>query len=94
MRNLRFLRRLVTVLTSVMIVGVVTVVVLLVIRLQATPGTPIILPEELALPADASALAFTQGPDWYAVVTDGDTILIFDRTTGALRQEITITPAE
>ncbi len=92
-RNLRFLRILVTVLTAVMIVGLVTIVALLVIRLQTPATGTLALPEAIALPDGARALAFTQGRDWYAVVTDGDEILIFDRTTGALRQRVTITPA-
>jgi hypothetical protein len=93
-RNLRFLRRLVTLLTAVMILGLVTVVALLVIRLQAPAPASLPLPEAIALPEGATARAFTQGTDWYAVVTDGDEILIFDRATGALRQRVAITPAQ
>ncbi|QUJ75174.1 hypothetical protein KDD17_09050 [Sulfitobacter albidus] len=85
--NLRFLRRMVTVLTGVMIAGVVVVIGLLVTRLSNdTPP----LPDEIALPGGARAVAFTQGADWYAVVTDADEILIFDRLTGALRQTVTV----
>ena len=36
------------------------------------------------------AVTFTQGPDWYAVVTQEDVILIFDRMTGELRQRVAI----
>jgi hypothetical protein len=93
-RNLRFLRVLVTVLTAVMIVGLVTIVALLVIRLQTPAPAALPLPETIALPDGERALAFTQGRDWYAVVTDADEILIFDRATGALRQRVKITPAE
>jgi hypothetical protein len=84
---------LVTVLTAVMILGLVTVVALLVIRLQAPAPAALPLPETIALPEGTRATAFTQGRDWYAVVTEGDEILIFDRTTGALRQRVEITPA-
>ncbi|MBM1631469.1 hypothetical protein JQV27_01360 [Sulfitobacter mediterraneus] len=87
--NLRFLRRLVTVLTTVMICGVLVVIGLLVTRLNR--NSPI-LPQEIALPEGASAVAFTQGPDWYAIVTNRDEILIYDRLTGTLRQTVTITP--
>jgi Family of unknown function (DUF6476) len=87
--NLRFLRRLVTVLTTVMICGVLVVIGLLVTRLNR--DSPI-LPQEIALPEGASAVAFTQGPDWYAIVTNRDEILIYDRLTGTLRQTVTITP--
>ncbi len=87
--NLRFLRRLVTVLTTVMICGVLVVIGLLVTRLNR--DSPI-LPQEIALPEGASAVAFTQGPDWYAVVTDRNEIIIFDRLTRKLRQTVQVTP--
>ena len=87
--NLRFLRRLVTVLTTVMICGVLVVIGLLVTRLNR--DSPI-LPQEIALPEGASAVAFTQGPDWYAVVTDRNEIITFDRLTGKLRQTVQVTP--
>jgi hypothetical protein len=85
--NLRFLRRMVTVLTTVMILGVVVVIGLLVTRLSR--DTPV-LPSEIALPDGAKATAFTQGADWYAVVTDKSEILIFDRMTGALQQTVIV----
>ncbi|MEE9388797.1 MAG: DUF6476 family protein [Paracoccaceae bacterium] len=89
-RNLRFLRRLVTVLTATMILGLLTITVLLVIRLS-TPPTTFQLPDAITLPNGSRATAFTQGSDWYAVVTDGDEILIFDNGTNTLRQTIQIT---
>jgi hypothetical protein len=85
--NLRFLRRLVTVLTTVMIGGVIVVIGLLVTRLSSTAP---ILPAKIALPGGATAQAFTQGDDWYAIVTTNDQILIYDRLTGALRQTVTL----
>ncbi|MEH6521722.1 DUF6476 family protein [Sulfitobacter sp.] len=85
--NLRFLRRMVTVLTAVMILGVVVVIGLLVTRLSR--NTPV-LPSEITLPKGAKAAAFTQAADWYAVVTDQNEILIFDRMTGALRQTVVV----
>ena len=87
--NLAFLRRLVTVLTIIMIGGVVTVVALLVIRLNADPA-PLPLPDRITLPDGTTATAFTVGSDWYGVVTDKDEILIFDQVTGTLRQTVTI----
>ena len=87
--NLRFLRRLVTVLTVIMIGGVVIVVSLLVIRLNEAPA-PLALPDRVTLPDGATATAFTVGSDWYGVVTDADEILIFDQLTGALRQTVII----
>tara|TARA_R110002110_G_scaffold132616_6_gene314383 strand:+ start:2139 stop:2441 length:303 start_codon:yes stop_codon:yes gene_type:complete len=86
--NLRFLRRLVTVLTVVMICGVLVVIGLLVTRLgRDTPA----LPDQIALPGGAAASAFTQGDTWFAVVTDQNEILIFDRLTGKLSQTVSIT---
>ncbi|MDD9717692.1 MULTISPECIES: DUF6476 family protein [Dinoroseobacter] len=85
--NLKFLRRLVTVLTVVMIAGVVTVIGLLVIRLQA-PSLPD-LPESITLPAGVVAEAVTFGGDWIAVVA-GDEILIYGAGDGALRQRIAV----
>jgi ABC-type polysaccharide transport system permease subunit len=85
--NLRFLRRMVTVLTTVMIVGVVVVIGLLVTRLTRDAQ---VLPEAIVLPQGATAVAFTQAADWYAVVTDGGEILIFDRMSGALRQTVVV----
>ena len=87
--NLKFLRVLVTILTASMIAGVLVIIALIVIRYndQRAP-----LPETIELPDGTTATAFTQGPDWYAVVTAGDEILIFDRATGTLRQTLKIAP--
>lgn len=85
--NLRFLRRLVTVLTATMLLGVVVVVALLVTRLS---GDGPDLPDRVTLPAGAQALAFTRGDTWFAVVTDQDQILIYGLTDGRLRQTIDI----
>jgi hypothetical protein len=87
--GLRFLKGLVIVLMIVMIVGVITIVALLVTRMSSTA---IPLPETITLPDGATAQAVTAGDGWYAVVTTDNRILIFDRLTGALRQEITVTP--
>lgn len=91
--NLRFLRILVTILTASMIAGLVTIIVLIVIRVPnvvRTVADPIPLPEAITLPDGDRAEAFTMGRNWYAVVTEGDEILIFDRDTGALRQRIAV----
>ncbi|MGJ8618178.1 MAG: DUF6476 family protein [Sulfitobacter sp.] len=85
--NLRFLRRMVTVLTAVMICGVLVVTALLVTRLS---GKRPDLPETITLPDGATAATFTQGDDWYAIVTTDNQILIFDRLSGKLRQTITL----
>jgi len=92
--NLRFLRRLVTTLMVVMIGGLLVIVALFVIRFSSTPSGLTGLPDEITLPSGVKALNFTVGPGWYGVVTDGDTILIFDRATGNLRQSVTIEPSK
>ncbi|WP_439140622.1 DUF6476 family protein [Planktotalea sp.] len=86
--QLRFLRRLVTVLTAVMIGGVVLIIALLVIRLNDKPA---MLPENVVLPEGVEAKAVTLGESWYGIVTQTDEILIFDRLTGKLRQRLQIT---
>ncbi len=72
---------------GVMICGVVVIVALLVTRLSST--TPP-LPDEITLPDGAKASALTIGDSWYAVVTQDQRILIYDRTTGQLRQTIAV----
>ncbi len=74
-------------LTVVMIGGVLVTFALIVIRL--TDRTPT-LPDQVELPDGAKAQAVTIGSNWYAVVTDDNRILIFDKTTGRQRQEIVI----
>ncbi|AVO36432.1 DUF6476 family protein [Pukyongiella litopenaei] len=88
--NLRFLRRLVTVLTAVMIGGLLVIIGLLVIRFSGENNPALPLPDHIALPDGTRATAFTTGGDWYAVVTADDRILIFDRASGSQRQEIRI----
>lgn len=86
--HLALLRRLVTVLTIVMICGFLVLIVALVIRLNAAPPP---LPDRIALPEGVAPRAFTRGEGWYAVVTDDDRILIYNATTGALSQEVAVT---
>ena len=91
-RNLVFLRRLVTVLTGTMIVGVLTIVVLLVIRLQAPPAPR--LPETIALPDGMTAEAVTFGQGWVGIVTTDGEFLILDQDTGAITDRVAITRPE
>ncbi len=77
----------VTVLTAVMICGLLVVTGLLVTRLSAKGPN---LPETITLPDGTRATAFTQGPDWYAIVTNDNHILIYDRLSGKLRQTMKI----
>ena len=78
-------------LTLTMIVGVIVVVAVIVTRMpQALRSTSAPLPSEIILPEGKTAMAVTQGSDWYAIVTTDNHILIFDRATGDLRQDVTI----
>ena len=72
-------------LTAVMIVGVLLTFALIVIRLSDRTPT---LPDQIELPDGARAEALTIGSNWYVIVTNDNRILIFDKTTGNLRQEI------
>ncbi|MEO1108408.1 MAG: DUF6476 family protein [Pseudomonadota bacterium] len=85
--QLRLLRRMVMLLTAVMIGGVLVTFALIVIRLSDRTPT---LPDQVELPDGARAQAVTIGSNWYAVLTDDNRILIFDKTTGNLRQEISV----
>lgn len=85
--HLRRLQRLVTVLMLVMIAGFAVLIAALVLRLNAAGPE---LPQSVWLPDGTEAVAFTQGGDWFAVVTLDDRILIYDRLTGRLRQTLTI----
>lgn len=73
-----------------MIIGVITVVALLVTRMPGAVRASLLLPDEITLPGGTTAQAFTQGDTWYAVVTTDNRILIFNRETGVLQQEIKI----
>ncbi|QFT59282.1 hypothetical protein FIU94_10640 [Sulfitobacter sp. THAF37] len=72
-----------------MICGVLVVIGLLVTRLGRSAP---VLPASISLPGGATARAFTQGDGWYAVVTDRDQIVIFDRLTGKITQTVEVTP--
>lgn len=78
---------LVTVLTAVMIAGIVGILGLIWHRYNNARAP---LPEVITLPDGTVATAYTQGNDWYAVVTGDNRILVFDRATGRLRQEMQI----
>jgi hypothetical protein len=87
----RYLRVLVTALTATMTIGFIIIVALFVTRFWGGPDMA--LPDSVTLPEGARAEAFTQGHNWYAVVT-GDVILIYDRLTGQLRQTVQINLSE
>ena len=83
--------RLVTVLTLVMILGLMTVIGLMIAKLGSGR---VALPEQIALPEGAQPSAITAGPGWYAVVTTAGEILIYDASSGRLRQRVVVAPAE
>ena len=86
--TVKYLRWLVTILTATMVLGFIVIVVLFVIRFSDAFGPK--LPDEIVLPDGSTPVAFTQGGDWYAVVTKDDQILIFDRESQELRQTIQV----
>lgn len=90
--NLRFLRRLITVLTLTMIFGLLTIIGLIVMRFTGEVEPP--LPSEIVLPDGSKAQSFTLGSDWAAVVTQDDLIIIFDREDYSIRQTIQILPKQ
>lgn len=91
-RSLRLLRRLVTVLTAVMIGGVCLIVVLLALRLNA-PAAPA-FPESIALPDSANPVSLTRGPGFLAVVTEDRRIFVLDPTGREILQELMVTLPE
>lgn len=93
--SLKYLRRLVTVLTGTMILGLLTIIALLVMRFGPASGPqPVetLLPEQLSLPLGVGVRGITATDKWYALVTEEDEILVFDRAQGVLRQRIAIAP--
>ena len=92
LRGLKLLRVLVTILTATMIAGIVALVWLMYTRLPggatASPPPPA-LPAQIALPEGERAQAVTAGPGWWAVVTEGGDILLYDGD-GALTRRIPV----
>lgn len=84
----KYLRLLVTTLTGTMILGFIVIVVLFVTKFSDAFGPE--LPDVITLPDGTTPSAFTQGDDWYAVVTTDNQILIFDRQSGKLRKTIRV----
>jgi hypothetical protein len=92
--EVRFVKRLVVVLTGVMIVGITLIVGLLVVRLSAPPA-PLALPDTLALPDGVVPQAVTLARDWVLVLDEaGSEVLLFDRASGALRHRLPLPKLE
>jgi len=87
-KSLVLLRRLVTGLTAVMIVGFIVLIGFLVTQFPGRGGLKI--PDVISLPDGTRAVAFTVTEKWYAVVTGEDQILVFDRASGSLIQTVEI----
>ena len=85
-RNLRFLHRLVTLLTISMIVGILSVAALLAFKLRSEN---INFPQTLILPDGTKPIAFTQTKDCYSIITEANEILIY-KNDGTLIRSITV----
>ena len=78
------------VLTIIMIVGFSIIVSLFILKFRDLSQSRLSLPESIDMPNGAAPLAFTVGPDWYAIVASDDEILVFDRANGRIIQRIPI----
>jgi len=88
--NLKLLRRLVTTLLIVMIVGFIALIFMLVMRFPSqTDQNPL---ANIEIPSGINATAYTQGDDWFAIVDDQKTIHIYNQSDNILRQTIKIIP--
>ena len=85
-RNLRFLQRLVTLLTVSMILGILTIAALLAFKLRSEN---INFPQTLTLPDGTKPIAFTRTKDWYSIISETNEILIY-KNDGTLIKSITI----
>ena len=85
-QNLRFLQRLVTLLTVSMIVGILTIAALLAFKLRSEN---INFPQTLTLPDGNKPIAFTQTKDWYSIITEANEILIY-KNDGTLIRSIKV----
>lgn len=81
--NLRFLRRLVTTLTIVMILGILTVVALLVIRLSGEASPQLVFPESLEIPAGVDITGMSVVGGRAIIVTSDGVVALHDLATGA-----------
>ena len=88
--NLRVLRYMVLAMTIIFIVGFAIIVTVVYLQfVKSRNGFASNFPEFIELPEGSELHAFTQGRDWYAVVTQDDKILIYD-SDGELMQSVDI----
>jgi uncharacterized integral membrane protein len=88
--QLRWLKRLVTVLTVTMIGGVLAITALLVIRLNAGPAPVVIAPGDFALPAGVAITGISVVGGRTVIVGDDGVIRVYDSATRSLLQDIAI----
>ena len=74
-----------------MIVGVITIVVLLVIRLNQ-PARMVPVPAQIAMPEGSQVVAVTQTAMNVLVVTEDNSLLIFDASGTELLRAIQLDP--
>ncbi len=87
--NLRLLRRLVTALLLVMIVGFIAIAAFLIIQVtNLKPAHD--FPDAINVPEGMVPTAVTRGDGWIAVVTTSGEILIFDASGQELLQSIAV----
>lgn len=86
--NIRFLRRLVTTLTAVMILGLIVVIGLLVIRISDDTRPELVFPETLPLEPGVQLVGWSQTDAHIIAVTDDGRVLVFDLGTRELQQEL------
>lgn len=80
------MRRLVTALAVVMMLGIAAVAGILWLRLSAPPLPQ--LPPQIILPEETRPAAVTFARDWTVVVGEEGEVLLYDRA-GTLRQSVT-----
>lgn len=90
--DIRLIKRLVVVLTSVMILGLIVIVGLLVTRLGMAPA-PLALPDTVSLPEGTRVEALTLSDRWIIVLGRDGEVLFYDRASHALRHRLAL-PAE
>ncbi len=81
--TIKFLKLLVTVLASVMIIGFVIIVSLFILNFRTSNFS---IPATIELSSGVSPVAYTQTKDWYAIITDQDEILIYDKAGNQIQK--------
>ncbi len=92
--QIRLLRRLVTALTVVLMLGMIVIVGLMVWRLGPRPSAPS-LPAEISLPEGERLTGYAQNPDWTVLITtdeaDTQRLHLLRPGSSQIRQTVTIT---